>query len=255
MYLIIENTQKTFPFPEQKTLLVGNDFDCDVQINHPKIWGRHFAITEHSYGCVLEVFDEPVKVNGQVVKEKSMLDAGDQIEIDELTFLLVDDQYIPKDSNVNHTNVNIEQDKSISSVFGLRNFSQPQAGQFIIDNYHHQDGWHVFRQDNELHFIDNKNKTLLNGLKIAQAKLSNGDVIVNKNYKFKVELPGTSGFSKFSPSHPRNVQLSESFGQPETKQSKDSPATTNFFKNNLWWLTILVGLVILLLVVMNNPNF
>ncbi len=254
MYLIIENTQKTFPFPEHKTLLVGNDFDCDVQINHPKIWGRHFAITEHSYGCVLDVFDEPVRVNGLLIKEQSMLDAGDLIIVDDMKFLLVDDQYIPKDSNVNHTNVSIDQDKSISSVFGLRNFSPLESGQFIIDNYHHQDGWHVFRQDNELHFIDNKNKTLLNGLKIAQAKLSNGDVIINSNYKFKVELPGTSGFSKFSPSHPRNVQLSESFGQPEKTKDKDSQSKNNFVKNNLWWLTILVGLIILVLVAMNNPG-
>jgi len=256
MYLVIENTKKSFSFPESKTLLVGNDFDCDIQINHPKIWGRHFAITQHNYGCVLQVYNDRVKVNSEWVHEQCMLDTGDVLTVDDLRFRLLDDEYIPKDSAINHTNITINETNNESSVYGIRSFAADSMGRFIIDDYHHRDGWHVFRHNNELHFVDNKQTTFLNGLQIAQANLSNGDVIANESYKYKIELPGTSGFSKFSPSHPRNVQLSEAMleaASPGEYKDQDSPKL-GFLKHNLWWLTLLVGLIILVLVIMNNPN-
>lgn len=254
MHLVIENTKQSFPFPDSNVLVVGNDFECDVQVNHPKIWGRHFAITQKKYGCVLQVFDHGVTVNGLPIKEKCLLDTGDLIKVDDFPFRLLDDKYIPKDSSLNHTNVEIDKKKNQSSVFGLRSFAPDSAGMFIIDDYHHPDGWHVFRDLNELHLIDNKQKTRLNGMKIAQAKLSNGDVIASDSYKFKVELPGTSGFSKFSPSHPRNVQLSESMLEHDNLASKPKAKSKDFFKNNLWWITLMVGLVVLSLVVLSNLN-
>ncbi|TDR22662.1 FHA domain-containing protein [Marinicella litoralis] len=253
MHLVIETTKKSFPFPENNVLVVGNDFDCDLQINHPKIWGRHFSIEKKSYGCVLNVYDQGVSVNGLPIAEKCLLDSGDLIQIDDMPFRLVDDQYIPKDSVLNHTNVVLDKAKNVSSVFGVRSFADTAAGFFIIDDFHHPDGWHVFRNENELHYIDNKHKTNLNGLAIAQAKLVNGDVIANSHYKYKIELPGTSGFSKFSPSHPRNVQLSESFNDKDQQPPEAQQKKTSFVKNNLWWLTLLVGLVVLLIVVINNP--
>ncbi len=256
MYLVIENTKKSFSFPDSKTLLVGNDFDCDVQINHPKIWGRHFSIMHKSYGCVLEVYNDRVQVNNEAVHERCLLDTGDVLAVDDLSFRLLDDEYIPKDSHLNHTNVTINEITNQSSVYGIRSFADETTGKFIIDDLHHADGWHVFRQDNELHFVDSKHKTFLNGLQIAQANLSNGDVISNAVYKYRVELPGTSGFSKFSPSHPRNVQLSESMIQPAEQpadEAKIKPGN-DFLRHNLWWITLLVGLVILLLIILNNPG-
>lgn len=256
MYLVIENTKKSFSFPASKTLLVGNDFDCDIQINHPKIWGRHFAITQHNYGCVLQVYNDRVKVNADWVKEQCLLDTGDVLQVDDLRFRLLDDEYIPKDSSINHTNITINENTNESSVYGIRSFAADSMGRFIIDDYHHQDGWHVFRQNNELHFIDNKQTTYLNGLPIAQANLSNGDVISNEVYKYKIELPGTSGFSKFSPSHPRNVQLSEAMLEPSApaEPTDQTGPKWGFLKKNLWWLTLLLGLVVLILVIMSNPN-
>ncbi len=254
MHLVIESTKKSFPFPANNELVVGNDFDCDVQINHPKIWGRHFSIEKKSYGCVLNVYDQGVTINGLPVTEKCFLDSGDLIQIDDMPFRLIDDKYIPKDSNLNHTNVVLDKTKNASSVFGVRSFEKATAGFFIIDDFHHPDGWHVFRNENELHFIDNKHKTHLNGLQIAQAKLVNGDVIANDHYKYKIELPGTSGFSKFSPSHPRNVQLSEAFNRKDESEPEVVKKKNRFLKNNLWWLTLLVGLVVLMIVVLNNPT-
>ena len=163
----------------------------------------------------------------------------------------------PKISQLNHTNVTINENTNQTSVYGIRSYADGTTGAFIIDDLHHADGWHIFRQDNELHFVDNKHKTFLNGLQIAQANLSNGDVISNAHYKYKVELPGTSGFSKFSPSHPRNVQLSESMIQHATEPQTEQPvegSKNSFLKHNLWWLTLLVGLIILLLVILNNPG-
>lgn len=235
-------------------LVVGNDFECDVQINHPQILGRHFAITKKSYGCILQVFDKGVTVNGLPITEKCLLDTGDLIEIGDCPFRLLDDQYIPKDSSLNHTNVEIDKKKNQSSVFGIRSYAEDTAGLFIIDDFHHPDGWHIFRDQNELHLIDNKQKTNLNGMKIAQAKLANGDVISTIDYKFKVELPGTSGFSKFSPSHPRNVQLSEAMLHQTVDHAQGGSERKDFFKNNLWWITLLVGLVVLVLVIINNSN-
>lgn len=254
MHLVIENTKQSFPFPDNDVLVVGNDFECDVQVNHPKLLGRHFAITRKSYGYVLQVFDKGVTVNGLPVTEKCMLDTGDLITVGDLPFRLLDNEYVPKDSGLNHTNVNIDKKKNQSSVFGIRSFSDDSAGLFIIDDFHHADGWHIFRDQNELHLIDSKQRTCLNGMKIAQAKLSNGDVISTANYKFKVELPGTSGFSKFSPSHPRNVQLSEAIFNQNSNQSSKNDHRKDFFKNNLWWITLMVGLVVLALVVINNIN-
>lgn len=254
MHLVIENTKQSFPFPDNNVLVVGNDFDCDVQINHPKLLGRHFAVTRKSYGCILQVFDDGVSVNGRPIAEKCLLDTGDLIEVGDLPFRLLDDQYIPKDSSLNHTNVEIDKIKNQSSVFGIRSYEAATDGLFIIDDFHHPDGWHVFRDQNELHLIDNKQITNLNGLKIAQAKLSNGDVISSDNYKFKVELPGTSGFSKFSPSHPRNVQLSEAILHQTDNHSLGKTGRKDFFKNNLWWITLLVGLIVLVLVIINNSK-
>jgi len=255
MHLLIENTKKSYPFPENNVLVVGNDSECDVQINHPKVWGRHFSVTSNAYGCVLDVYDHHVLVNDTEVAEKCFLDKGDVIVVDELSFRLLDDAYIPKDSGLNHTNVKLNKNKNTSSVYGIRSFATNSVGQFIIDDFHHKDGWHVFREDNELHYIDSKHRALLNGLQIAQANLSNGDVISNGIYKYKVELPGTSGFSKFSPSHPRNVVLSESFKTTETKPPQPTAEKAMaYFKSNLWWLTLLVGLVMLLLIVISNSH-
>lgn len=253
MYLVIENTNKSFAFPANKSLLVGNDSDCDVQINHPRIWGRHFVITQHGYGCVLDVFQDCVWVNNEKIVEKCILDAGDLLKIDELSFRLVDDTYIPKDSQIDPNNLTPNDKRNTSSVYGIRSFVDKTEGQFVIDDMHHADGWHVLRKDNELHFIDNQHKTFLNGSPIAQAQLRNGDIISCEHYKYRVELPGTSGFSKFSPSHPRNVLLSESVAGEPDSEPKDSLFGDGFLKNNLWWLTLLVGLGVLLLIILNNP--
>ena len=255
MYLVLENSDKSFSFPENKTLLVGNDFDCDVQINHAKIWGKHFSIVEHEYGCVLTVYNDALMVNEIPISEQCMLDSGDVITVDELSFKLLDDSFVPKDSNLDPELEDLSPLDNMSSVFGLRSHVPSQAGQFIIDHFNHPKGWHVYRYNHELHLIDDQGYTLLNGLPVGRAQLKNGDVIDCGKERFKVELPGSSGFSKFSPSHPRNVQLSESFASTRATEDfneRKAASKPGFLAKNLWWLTLLAGLIVLLLAILNN---
>ena len=236
--------------------MVGNDFDCDVQINHAKIWGKHFAIVEHEYGCVLTVYNDALMVNETPINEQCMLDSGDVITIDELTFRLLDDTFVPKDSAFDPEHEDLSPLENMSSVFGLRSHVPSHAGQFIIDHFNHPKGWHVYRYNHELHLIDDDGHTLLNGLPVGRAQLKNGDVIDCEKERFKVELPGSSGFSKFSPSHPRNVQLSESFATNVEDESGERQAVNKpgFLAKNLWWLTLLAGLIVLLVAILSNQG-
>ncbi len=251
MHLQRKDNKDTIKFPLKEQVLVGNDFDCDIQINHPDLHGKHFMVKRKNYGCILEVFEGVVYLEQRPVKKRCFIEPGETISVGELNLTLIDDDFIPKNSDINHTQIEINQKPKQSAVFGLRSFDRLDAGHFIIDDFHHADGWHVIRQGSELHFIDNKHTTRLNGLKVAQAKLSNGDAITGQQYKYKVELPGTSGYSKFSPSHPKNVLLSEEFSN-QTAATEAPVQNNQFIKNNLWWMTLLVGLLLLLLLVINN---
>lgn len=250
MHLQRKDNNETIKFPLKEQVMVGNDFDCDIQINHPDLHGKHFIVKNKGYGCVLEVFEGVVFLEQQKVMKQCMIEPGETIGVGELCLTLIDDEFIPKDSAINHTQIDIKKNTKQSAVFGLRSFDRSDAGHFIINDFHHKEGWHVIRQDNDLHFIDSKHKTRLNGLKVAQAKLSNGDVITGPNYKYKVELPGTSGYSKFSPSHPKNVMLSEQVSKEPS--NKPNTQSNQFIKNNLWWMTLLVGLLLLLILIINN---
>ena len=250
MHLQRNDNKETIKFPLKEQVMVGNDFDCDIQINHPDLHGKHFAVKNKAYGCLLEVFNGAVTLSNRQVHKQCVIEPGETIQVGDLSMTLIDDEYIPLDSEINHTQIELTKKNQQSAVFGIRSFDNLDPGHFIIDDFHHPDGWHIIRQSGDLHFIDNKHKTRLNGLNVAQAKLSNGDTITGINYKYKVELPGTSGYSKFSPSHPRNVLLSEEL--ESTPQSTPVKQNNKFIKNNLWWMTILVGLLLLLLLIINN---
>ncbi len=253
MHLLQLDDKESVWFPLKKETVIGTDFDCDIQINHADLQGKHFVIIQYSYGCVLRVLVGQITINNIPINKQSLIEPGEIIQLNDLKFRLVDDQFIPKDSVIDLTQVETTDKTNQSAVFGLRAFDQGACGQFIIDNFHHPDGWHVIRHEDELHFINNSHKTVLNGQVINQATLRNGDVMVGNGYKYKVELPGTSGYSKFSPSHPKNILLSEQLNDESSQAVSTSPKT--FMKSNLWWLTILAGLIlILLLVITNSPQ-
>lgn len=254
MHLLRLDIKESVPFPVKNEVVVGTDFDCDIQINHPDLHGKHFSIFNQSYGCVLKVLAGQVMLNNHLIHEQCMVEPGETLTIGGLSLRLTDNEFIPKNSSINHTQIELSEKPNQSAVFGLRSFEKPSSGAFIIDDFHHTEGWHVIRQGDEMHYIDSKHVALLNGLQVAQAKLSNGDVIMGKDYKFKVELPGTSGYSKFSPSHPRNVLLSETMQRPEKNTNQGKVNEPSFVKNNLWWMTLLVGLILLTILIINSPQ-
>lgn len=249
MHLLQINNQKSAPFPIKEEVVVGTDFDCDIQLNHPVLQGKHFIIKRMPYGCILQVLIGTLKVNGTTITKKCMIEAGEIIQIDDLLLRLIDDEFIPLESKYDPSELSPKTKPNQSAVFGLRSYEHDHQGQFIIDDFHHPEGWHVMRQENALHFIDQQQKTYLNGRKIAQAALSNGDVIIGDDYKFKVELPGTSGYSKFSPSHPRNVLMTEQINPDNL-----APTQKATLKSNLWWITLLAGLSLLMLLVLFSSN-
>lgn len=257
MYLLIDNNGESIKLPKQQLVLVGNAVDCDIQIGYRKLQKKHFSIRQESFGLILEVF-APIRLNQTPISQQCMVETGEAITIGNLTLRIMNDEFIPLNSTINHSQVRIQQQPNHTAVFGLRSFDQPSSGCFIIDDFHHIEGWHLIRQEKELHLLDSKQVTRLNGLRISQAELSSGDVICGKNYKYKVEKPGSSGYSKISPSHPNNILLSEASNETDQTVTKPiaplaSPSSiSQFIKNNLWWITMLLGLLVLLFFILNK---
>jgi hypothetical protein len=247
MKLILENSKAVFDVPEEGRIMIGNDEDCQVQINHPEIWGRHAVILANKYGYVLEIESKPISVNGIIIESSCMLYAGDELTIADLSLILVDDEYIPKTVKVSEEFDQSSEQEELSSVFGLRQLNGEDNGAFIKTTYHHPDGWTVYRNEARLALFANNKTVFVNGQQVDSAWLQNGDRIHYMGERFNVECPGHSGYSKFSPSHPRNVMLSEALSESETEDSKKPPLNTHY-----WWITLVIGLLALIVVILSR---
>ncbi|MCX7544345.1 FHA domain-containing protein [Marinicella gelatinilytica] len=245
MKLILEHSEAIFDLPEKGSLLIGNDEDCQVQINRPEIWGRHASIDVLSYGLVLQAESSPILVNGTSISSSCLVYPGDKLMMSDLMMRLVDDDYVPKEINSLQQFNHNERPEDMSSVFGLRQLFGEQNGAFIKSDYHHKDGWKVYRTDAKLALISNNHPVFVNGRQVHNTWLQNGDRLQYKDQHFNVECPGHSGYSKFSPSHPRNVMLSESMSEADIKNSHKKSLRPHY-----WWLTLLTGLVLLLLIIL-----
>ena len=245
MKLTLEQNEATFDVPEQGALLIGNDEDCQVQINRPEIWGRHASITATGYGLVLKVESTPIDVNGISIKSNCLLYPGDELVLAGLSMLLVDDDYIPKAVKATDELERSSNTEELSSVFGLRQLTGERNGAFIKSGYHHEDGWDIYRNGAKLALMSNNQAVFVNGQRVDNTWLKNGDRIRYHNDWFNVECPGHSGYSKFSPSHPRNVMLSEALTDSETEQNP-----THSWRSHYWWITLLIGLLVLVAVIL-----
>jgi|GEM_PF-2493477 len=247
MKLILENSEAVFDVPEQGRLMIGNDEDCQVQINHPEIWGHHAIIHATQFGYVLQLESSSIVVNGIDIKSGCMLYAGDELTIADLSLLLVDDEYIPKTVKLTEEFDQSSDQEELSSVFGLRHLNGEHNGAFVKKTYHHPDGWTVYRNEARLALFANNKPVFVNGQQVDSAWLQNGDRIHYMDDQFNVECPGHSGYSKFSPSHPRNVMLSEALSETEseTEDSKKPPLNTHY-----WWITLVIGLLALIVVIL-----
>lgn len=242
MKLLIKKTGTSFAVPDKEPLLIGNSSECQLQINHPQVRGCHARILKLSYGYILEVESAPFTVNGIEIKERCLLYPGDELLLADIRLLMVDNNYVPlavKES------LNIEADandmsQQLSSVFGLRYLNGFNSGSFIRQEFNHDSGWCIQRGETQLIFNANNADVFVNGQSVDSAVMQNGDTIVTAKDRFRVESPGHSGYSKFSPSHPRNVQLSESLHTKEETAARHS--WWSRLRPHFWWLTIIVGM-------------
>lgn len=237
MKLLIKKTGTAFMVPDKEPLLVGNSSECQLQLNHPQVWGCHARIQKMSYGYVLEVESAPFTVNGIDIKERCLLYPGDELSLADIRLLTVDENYVPL--AVKEV-VADDMSQQLSSVFGLRYLNGFNSGAFIRQEFKHESGWYIQRGESQLIFYANNAEVWINGQSVDEAILQNGDTIVTAKDRFRVESPGHSGYSKFSPSHPRNVELSESL------RNKDEPVVhaslLERLRPHFWWLTLMVGM-------------
>jgi len=256
------NNQDSIILPLLGHVIFGTDESCDFVFENSKDSAKKIcSIINDKEACILEVFNsEHVFVNHMRVKEMCLLHAGDLIKIDKQQLKIINENKLPKNCSIPFklNNQNESETHMLTSVAGLRSFNKDSNGELSIVGRQNSFTHKLLSQedipfsvsyiDDELTLLCKKDNSIeINGNKAIYAILRNGDFINTGVAKYCVESPGTSSFSKYSPSHPRNIQLSEEY--LEIGNSKNQPTqqstkqTADFFKKNLWWLTLLFGLI------------
>ena len=241
MYLLSENTEEIFEFPNKSYVMIGSSGECDIRIASPNIADKHFAIIMEKFGLVAEIFDEPILINNNKCCEMCLLNAGDHIAIGDNDLFVIDENKVPREVRSFRHKAPIKADAAITSVYGLRAYSGPQNGEFIIPKQHTELENFILINKKNIELSDEETSLRLNGHEITCSRIVNGDIISSRDYKYSVEFPGSSGFSKFSPSHPRNVLLSEKVEAVTTESAQ--AIKTSFWRSHGWWITMLVGLI------------
>lgn len=222
------------------------------------------AITNRSFGCVAEVLSsENLTLNHINVKESAFLHPGDFIKITDHFIRLIDENKLPFEgkSPFKLDSAQSNSKSLFTSVTGIRSFNPADNGELKILGKDHKFTYTTDEVNDTpflVNYVDKKitllckkeHHVMLNGNKCNFSQLKNGDVI-NTNYsKFIVESPGTSSFSKYSPSHPKNMQLSEEY------LDESAEANSNKFplKENMWWISMVSGLILIgiVLVILKN---
>ncbi len=234
-------------------VIIGTDEGCDIVLTSDSDDKQKVCSVIHDKStCILEIFsDSDVSINGIPIAEMAILHPGDSFAVGNEVFKIIDENKLPKLCN-SAFKLNKSKDFSdhlITSVSGLRSYNHDTNGELNIignensftykPNTENDTPFSVSYINNRLTILCQKDKNIkINGNKANYALLENGDYITTEQSKFCVESPGTSSFSKYSPSHPRNIQLSEEYHTNDAPQKESS----QFLKNNLWWLTLAIGL-------------
>ncbi len=261
MQIKINNTD-IHTIPLSGKLSFGSNNDCDVSI--PELSQPYaFSIKLEKYACIIDVTsEEAVQVNQLEVRKQAILNPGDLLIFGDFQLKIIDDNNLPRVATTPFKLSDEPNDSKelLTSVTGLRSFNQDTNGKLsILDsktNFTHKSNtdtpFAVSFVNNSLTLLCKKGESLkINGNQSDFAVLKHGDFITTKQSKYCIESPGSSAYSKYSPSHPRNMQLSEEYLEESPKQSS---STSSFFKNNLWWISMVSGLLIIaiLLVVIKN---
>ncbi len=256
------NNENAILLPLLGHVIFGTDESCDVVLQDDSATQvkKICSIIYDKSACIIEVFnDEKVTVNQLPIGEMAILHPGDIIKLANNQLKIVDENNLPRACSIPfklNPQTSIKE-QLITSVSGLRSFNNQSYGVLHLigdkNSYTHKPvdendiPFSVSYIENHLTLLCKKDKTVdINGNKANYVILRNGDYINTGYAKYCVESPGTSAFSKYSPSHPRNIQLSEEYLQEE---ADDEQATSHdFFKKNLWWITLLIGLIIIAVV-------
>ncbi len=247
-------------------VIFGTDQICDVimdsEIESPR---KIFSIIHDKNACVLEVFnDETIHINDLLVIEMAILHPGDVIYFEDQTLKIVNENRLPQNCSIPFKlNVSDDEQHLLTSVSGLRSFNEASNGELTIVGEHNSFThkplsekdipFSVSYIKDNLTLLCKKDETIeINGNKANYVILRNGDYISSGTAKFCVESPGTSSFSKYSPSHPRNIQLSEEYLQDE--DSQQNITKESFIKRNMWWLTLLLGLIVIAAILLYLKN-
>ena len=251
------NNKDSIPLPLLGHVIFGTDDACDVILESSNEESRKIcSIIHDKAACIIEVFNnEPLLINHLPIREMAILNPGDIIHFENQQLKLVNENGLPKVSN-SPFKLNKQQDSEhlLTSVSGLRSFNKSTYGELTIVGSQNS-FTHKPLNESDIPFsvsFINDNLTLLckkgesieiNGNKAEYVILRNGDYISTGFSKYCVESPGTSAFSKYSPSHPRNIQLSE-----EYMIDIDKNSSQGFLKKNLWWISLILGLIIIAIV-------
>lgn len=248
------NNQQSILLPLLSHVIFGTDETCDVVLKSKNRSSRKICSVIHDKAvCILEIFNhEKVLINDLVIKEMAIIHPGDIIHFEDQHFKIINDKLLPKACSAPFILIKkSDNNMLITSVSGLRSFNKDTNGELAIvgnqNSFTHKPlddkdvPFSVSYIDNNLTLLCKTNKHIfINGNKADYAILKNGDYISTDYAKYCVESPGTSSFSKYSPSHPRNIQLSEEYLTDNVVEQKEKNA---FFKNKFWWLILLPAIV------------
>jgi hypothetical protein len=257
------NNKDSIPLPLLGHVIFGTDDACDVILKSSNEESRKIcSIIHDKSSCIIEVFNhEPILINHLPIREMAILNPGDVIHFEDQQLKLINDNALPK---VSHTpfKLNKQEDSEhlLTSVCGLRSFNKNTYGELTIvgdqNSFTHKPlnesdiPFSVSYINDNLTLLCKKGESIeINGNKAEYVILNNGDYITTGLSKYCVESPGTSAFSKYSPSHPRNIQLSE-----EYLIDIDKKSSLGFIKKNLWWLSLVIGLIIIAIVLYTIKN-
>lgn len=251
------NNQDSIQLPSMGHVIFGTDESCDYVFDvEDNSIDKLISIIQDKAACIIEVFnDQELFVNNRLVKEMAILHPGDIININQQTLKIINENSLPKECTTPFKiNKNTNPDELlITSVSGLRSFNDNDYGELTIvgnqNSFTHKPisendiPFSVSFVNDSLTLLCKKDKEIeINGNKANYVILKNGDYITSGIAKYCVESPGTSSFSKYSPSHPRNIQLSEEYLVDNNYETEHNGS---FLKNNIWWITLVVGLAII----------
>jgi len=267
MQVEINNTS-TVTLPLMGHVIIGNNDVCDVVLDYKTETPMKIcSIVYDKSVCILEVFnDETLFINQLPIKHRAILHPGDTIKIGDNNLRIINENALPKACSTPFKMIKSKDHSHhmVTSVSGLRSFNYDTFGELAIvgnqSSYTHKVlndddiAFSVSFIDNHLTLLCQKDKHIyINGNRANYVMLKDGDYISTGQAKYCVESPGTSAFSKYSPSHPRNIQLSEEYFI-DIKGKTGNGHKYNFLKKHLWSIILFTVLIIITIILVALKN-